>query len=330
LQRLRTPEVTVGRVGLVLGAGGVVGHAFHAGVLRALAEVTGWDPRSAEVVVGTSAGAHVGALLRGGFSAADVAARTAGEPVSAAGARILRRIGPNEPIPGPRSRSIGMASPRLLLRTVTRPWAPPRLGSLTAAALPRGRVSLEPFAVRLRWLFEDGWPEEAMWLCAVRLADGRRVVFGRPGAPATDVGTAVAASCAIPGWFEPVKVGRDRYVDGGVHSPTNLDVLAGLGLDLVVVSAPMSIARGVRRPSVDLPARRALRLRLADEARRVRRQGTEVIAFQPVAADLEVMGLNSMNARHRYPVVRQAYESTVRRLRRAETLERLAPLTDRP
>jgi NTE family protein len=318
----------VGRVGLVLGAGGVVGHAFHAGALRALAEVTGWDPRSAEVVVGTSAGAHVGALLRGGFSAADVAARAAGEPVSAAGARVLRRIGPNEPIPGPRSRSIGMASPRLLLRTVARPWAPPRLGSLTAAVLPRGRVSLEPFAVRLRWLFEEGWPAGALWLCAVRLGDGRRVVFGQPDAPATDVGTAVAASCAIPGWFAPVAVGRDRYVDGGVHSPTNLDVLAGRGLDLVVVIAPMSIARGVRRASVDLPARRALRLRLADEARRVRRHGTQVIAFQPVAADLEVMGLNSMNARRRHPVVRQAYESTLRRLRHPESMERLALLAD--
>jgi NTE family protein len=316
------------RVGLVLGAGGVVGHAFHAGALRALAEVTGWDPRSAEVVVGTSAGAHVGALLRGGFSAADVAARAAGEPVSAAGARVLRRIGPNEPIPGPRSRSIGMASPRLLLRTVARPWAPPRLGSLTAAVLPRGRVSLEPFAVRLRWLFEEGWPAGALWLCAVRLGDGRRVVFGQPDAPATDVGTAVAASCAIPGWFAPVAVGRDRYVDGGVHSPTNLDVLAGRGLDLVVVIAPMSIARGVRRASVDLPARRALRLRLADEARRVRRHGTQVIAFQPVAADLEVMGLNSMNARRRHPVVRQAYESTLRRLRHPESMERLALLAD--
>jgi NTE family protein len=319
----------VGRVGLVLGAGGVVGHAFHAGVLRALAEVTGWDPRGAEVVIGTSAGAHVGALLRGGFSAADVAARTAGEPVSAAGARVLRRIGPNEPIQGPRSRTIGMASPRLLLRTVARPWAPPRLGSLTAAVLPRGRVSLEPFAVRLRWLFEEGWPTAPLWLCAVRLGDGRRVVFGQPDAPATDVGTAVAASCAIPGWFEPVVVGRDRYVDGGVHSPTNLDVLAGRGLDLVVVIAPMSIARGVRRASVDLPARRALRLRLADEARRVRRHGTQVIAFQPVAADLEVMGLNSMNARRRHPVVRQAYESTLRRLRHPESMERLALLADR-
>ena len=39
------------RIGLVLGAGGVVGHAFHTGVLAALQEETGWDARGAELIV---------------------------------------------------------------------------------------------------------------------------------------------------------------------------------------------------------------------------------------------------------------------------------------
>jgi NTE family protein len=67
-----------GRIGLVLGAGGLVGHAWHAGVLAGLAEGLGWDPRTADVVVGTSAGSVVAAMLRGGLSAADVFAR--GDP----------------------------------------------------------------------------------------------------------------------------------------------------------------------------------------------------------------------------------------------------------
>ena len=57
------------RIALALGAGGVVGHAYHAGVLAALEEATGWDPRDAEVIVGTSAGSVVGSLLRAGFAA---------------------------------------------------------------------------------------------------------------------------------------------------------------------------------------------------------------------------------------------------------------------
>src|ERR1700709_2660237 len=51
------------RRGRVLGAGGVVGAAWTVGPLRALEATTGWDPGSVEVVVGTSAGSVLSALL---------------------------------------------------------------------------------------------------------------------------------------------------------------------------------------------------------------------------------------------------------------------------
>ena len=63
------------RIGLVLGAGGVVGHAWHGGVLRALEAETGWDPRDADVIVGTSAGAVVGAALRAEVEVNDIGPR---------------------------------------------------------------------------------------------------------------------------------------------------------------------------------------------------------------------------------------------------------------
>ena len=55
-------------IGLVLGAGGLHAAAHHAGTLAALAEATGWDPRTADVVVGTSAGATTAVSLRAGWS----------------------------------------------------------------------------------------------------------------------------------------------------------------------------------------------------------------------------------------------------------------------
>ena len=61
------------RVGLVLGGGGAVGLAYHAAALAALEHELEWDPRDAEVIVGTSAGAVIAALLRRGVSAADLA-----------------------------------------------------------------------------------------------------------------------------------------------------------------------------------------------------------------------------------------------------------------
>src|SRR2546423_12478885 len=53
------------RVGLVLGAGGVLGGAWLAGGLAAIARETGWDPFTADYIVGTSAGALFAALTAG-------------------------------------------------------------------------------------------------------------------------------------------------------------------------------------------------------------------------------------------------------------------------
>ena len=48
-------------LGLVMGGGGLVGIAWELGVLAALQESVGFDPTSAAVIVGTSAGSVAGA-----------------------------------------------------------------------------------------------------------------------------------------------------------------------------------------------------------------------------------------------------------------------------
>ncbi len=82
-------------VGLVLGAGGVVGRAYHAGVLAALESEVGWDPRSADVIVGSSAGSITGTLLRLGVPASDLSALATRSPLSAEGAWLVERILPD-------------------------------------------------------------------------------------------------------------------------------------------------------------------------------------------------------------------------------------------
>jgi NTE family protein len=310
------------RIGLVLGAGGVIGHAFHAGVLDGLYDATGWDPRDAEVIVGTSAGSVVGALLRAGFSPRDLAARSTGDPVSPEGAELATRAGmrggPARFPTGPtRRRGLPrMASPSLLMRAALRPFWMNRPGVMLAGALPAGAVPTELVAAAFRPLFGSDWPERNLWLTAVRLRDGNRVVFGRPGAPPAPVADAVAASCAIPSFFEPVTIGGVAFVDGGAHSPTNADLLADRELDLVVVSSPMSVAGNRLRPSLDLPARRLCRFYLGQEAARIRRRGVPVLAFQPTGDDLKVMGMNAMDPARRGPVTRQARKSALRKLER--------------
>src|SRR5690349_5218831 len=142
-------------IGLVLGAGGEVGYAFHAGVLAALADVTGWDARSAEVIVGTSAGSIAGAVLRAGCSPADLAGRVTGGAVSDHARRLLERADEANdrvrPIPArsPRRGLPTMSAPGALWRAALQPWNA-RPGSVAAAALPEGRVSTEVISAGLR------------------------------------------------------------------------------------------------------------------------------------------------------------------------------------
>src|SRR5690349_11102781 len=67
------------RVGLVLGAGGVLGGAWLTGALHALATETGWDPAEAERIIGTSAGSMMGALLASGVPPWFMVAHSRGE-----------------------------------------------------------------------------------------------------------------------------------------------------------------------------------------------------------------------------------------------------------
>ncbi|HYW23268.1 MAG TPA: patatin-like phospholipase family protein [Terriglobales bacterium] len=313
------------RIGLVLGAGGAVGHAFHAGVLAALADATGWQPDSAEVIVGTSAGSIVAAVLRAGCSARDLADASLRRPLSPSGRALFDRIGRRAPLPFPGPGVVDMlrgpAAPNLLLR----PWGL-RPATLAAAVLPAGRVPADTVAAGVRNVYGSGWPSRPTWICAVRLDDGRLVVFGREGAPAASLADAVSASCAIPAFFAPVMIGGKRHVDGGVHSVTNADQVADLGLDLVVVSCPMGAAREPVAYTVDLPLRAAIRRRLDREEAALRRSGAEVVSFLPAPADRAAMGTNAMDPARVPSVTAQAFESTLALLRDPKVRERLAAL----
>ena len=60
------------KTGLVLGAGGLMGLAYHAGVLRALEKETDFRADEAALMVGTSAGAVIAAYLRTGWGVEDL------------------------------------------------------------------------------------------------------------------------------------------------------------------------------------------------------------------------------------------------------------------
>jgi NTE family protein len=320
---------------VVLSAGGEAGLAFHAGVLAGLAEGIGWDPNAADLLVGTSAGSVAAAALRAGLSPHDMAAMVEGSPLSAKGAALIAPVGDTTTPPHRPRRSLpawGPAAPRILMAAARRPWRV-RPASLMAGLLPEGTVPTSAISDGVDALLGDTWPKRPLWVCAVRLDDGRPVIFGQDGAPPARVGEAVSASCAIPAYFAPVHIDGVRYVDGGAHSLTHLVELAGKGFDLVVVIAPMS--RTGRRSipgllagwsSGNVVVREASRAQLGLEALVVRRRGTTVVAFQPTIEDQKAMGLNLMDPRRRAQVVSQARTSTLKRLERPEFRKSLSAL----
>jgi NTE family protein len=282
------------RFGVVFGAGGHAGAAFHRGVVAAM-RAAGLDPREADVLVGTSAGAVVAATLRE-RSAARPAPRTrqpdwAFLPRRGAMVELVRR--PREGVNA------------LLLRPEFRV----------------GRLDLAQVLDDVRIGHGPAWPLAPLWVVAVRRADGRRVVFGRPGAPEVDVASAVAASCAVPGYVPPVEIDGVAYVDGGVHSPTNADLLADCDLDLVVVSSPMSAdlhATGLR---IDLPVRLRFHRFLRTEVWALRRRGLRVVTIEPDRPTLQAMGLRMLRARNADGIEHSAHAQAQRLLAHPSTAD---------
>ena len=308
-------EVPPERVALVLGAGGTVGHAYHAGTLAALAEA-GWDARHAGLIVGTSIGALTGALLRAGLPPADLYARVVGEPMSDAGRAILDGLQgwwafscdmPRERTPLGRP-----ASPGLLARLVRRPWHT-RAGLLLAALTPSGSVSTAGLAAEIDDLLGGAWPTAPLLVCAVDLDTGERVVLGQPSSPDVSVGEAVAASSAVPAVFEAVVVDGRRLVDGGLHSPANADVSVDAAdeLDAVVVSLPMGIDGSPGRLGVDLPGRFLNHWTTDRELAPVRAAGLRVAVFEPGRRELELMHYDAFDLTHRADVARRAYDAAL-------------------
>jgi NTE family protein len=317
----------VARTGLVLGAGGIVGQAYQAGVLAAVEQEVGWDPRSADIIVGSSAGSVMGSALRLGVAASDMAASLTGGEMSPSGTAFFDALdGADAELPSPTAADLlrrwRFPSRALVARAMRRPWAL-RPTAVASTLLPAGRYDLRERTAVLDPL-ADGWPP-GLWICTVRRDHGRRVVFGRPGSPTALLSEAVAASCAIPGYFAPVRIGTREYVDGGVHSPTNADVLAHAHLDTVVVVSSMSAAHG-RSGHADAPVRWAMHRRLEQEVRRLRSRGTEVIRFEPSPSTVDAMGLNAIADDRSGAVADVAYADAAAHAASPRTAFRFAPL----
>jgi NTE family protein len=307
------------RRGIVLGAGGVLGAAWSIGALSAVAEVEGFDPHSAAIILGTSAGSVLAALLGAGLTVGELVDHQHGLP-------LPREVGLDwdyDHSTGgahpPRPR-FAVGSPALLRRTIIRPRQVPPLAVLAALA-PAGTGTLaEVGRMAASVAGEGGWVQrDGVWVVAMDYDSGERTTFGREGSPPANLDDAVMASCAIPGWYAPVQIGGRRYIDGGAWSTTNVDVLATESLDEVYVLAPMAafvddhphrLATRVERR-----VRRQVTRRLLNEAEKVTRAGAAITVLAPGPEDLATIGANMMDPARRLEVLETSLRTSADALR---------------
>ncbi|MFJ3783308.1 patatin-like phospholipase family protein [Streptomyces sp. NPDC090093] len=258
------------RTALVLGAGGMVGAAWETGVLRGLLDA-GLDVTGADLVVGSSAGAVVGARL-GALGPDALYERELGdedaEPAARLGVPVLLRYAV------------------AVLRSRTPEEYGRRLGRLALGArTAAGAARRETVVRRLGPATE--WPARPLFVTAVDAATGELVAYGADaGVPLAD---AVPASCAVPGLQPPATVGGRRLIDGGVHSTANAHLAAGY--ERVVVVAPDGRGSKV----IPSPDRQGADLAAA---------GARVEVITPDAASRAAFGRNALDPAHRAAAAR--------------------------
>ena len=273
-------------IGLVLGGGGVVGIAWEIGVLAGLAEELGWDPAGATTIVGTSAGSVVGTQLLHGATLDDlVAGQQAGTGVRGPGGGH-GAVGPaGRDAAGGEGAAGGAADPDRTLE-IFRMWAGAEAMDTATAREIAERAAAAASLDEERWVGSFSsmfagmtWPLADLRVTAVSSSAGTRVVW----TSASEVGLvrAVASSCAVPGLFPPVTIGADRFVDGGLWSASNADVLLGTELDTALYIGPMGVgttglarfsARALARESAAL-AQAGTRLHVVEPGERFRTSG---------------------------------------------------------
>lgn len=290
------------RRGLAIGCGGTVGAAWIVAALAAARDVLDWDPRTADVMIGTSAGAEMLTMLGSGIGVdelVDMQRGTTTNPVLAA--HMRSEPGRFPPLPRPRLIAPGRAARSLLAR----PGNGHALLTAGSGLLPQGSGDpawLQRLADRLnpnrRWV-----EHPATWLVAMDAATGERVAFGSPSAPDASIGAALRASWAVPGWLPAVSIDGREFIDGGAASTASVDLLIPADLDEVVVIAPMASTGRVPATSAGHFAERQLRNRMSEkldaEIDLIRATGVKVLRIDATADDLAVMGPNFMDGRRR-------------------------------
>src|SRR5262245_53343752 len=370
------PRLRPGKIGMVLAGGAVSGGAFKAGGLRALAEALvrrklpggnaqAFGLNEFDVFVGLSAGSVLASVLSAGIGPDEVFRILRGTSETYEAFRPWHFMRPNA-LELPSRIALLLKKEEELFTNWLSGATDPRTGgrfslgttlSKMAGALARAVPTgiFDPLALQ-RYLrrnmakagisddFAEAYQQtgKELYLTATDLNRGEIVVFGHDEPyGSVPISTAIAASCAIPGWYKPMLVDNPRrgepgeperldLVDGGLMRTANVRVAVEKGCELVVCYNPFTRIRYDRAgrnlvehgmPSIATQAMRTVigaRLDLAKEV--VFLDPTlqaDVVFIEPAEDDYAFFTMGALNfwartraVKHGYIAVRRAIDDS--------------------
>lgn len=331
------------RRGLVCAGGGVTGAIYEIGVLAALEErLDGFSLTECDVFVGVSAGSYVGTLVASGVSPS-VLFRNATHPRTS----DLDQLSLFRPNLGEIASRL-VSAPVTIARSLQDFYRNRQDATITdlvasfAGLLPSGFFLLDGLESWLAtWLSEEGRTNDFRALAgklrvvAVALDTGETCVFGEPGNDTVPISQAVASSCALPGFFRPVRIDGVDYIDGGVRKTAHISLALKERCGLVlcvnpIVPARYDLAKGLLPDGRDQGAlasrgllsildqvfRLTLHSRLQYGLSRYRREHpeTDIVLFEPKPEELPRLMRNIMRTSGRIRIAEYAYRSTLKKL----------------
>jgi NTE family protein len=285
-----------------------VGIAWEAGVLAGLAEAGADLAAAVDHVIGTSAGAFVGARVALGHTAGDIAAVYAREP------RAVVEQGPaRAPSAPPEVPDLAFLFQMIQEAARAGRSAAEIARDLGAFALQAKTMTEDEFVAGFTSKLRPGgvgtWPARSFVCTAFDAHDGSFKVWD--AAAGADLARAVASSCAVPGIYPAITIGKRRYIDGGVLSTTNAQLARGYDVVFVLAVTELLARQADVAGEKKTPLQR--------EVQALRETGAEVHVIALDADALRVVGTNLMAPAQQRPALREGI-----RQGRAEAA-RLAP-----
>jgi predicted acylesterase/phospholipase RssA len=343
-----TVQASRPKLSLVLAGGGITGAMYEFGALQALDHffADSFRVNDFDIYVGTSAGSVVAALMANGVSPGEVGRSIIHNTDSLLNFKQEDILALDW---GETKASIVKAIKMIpsLVRFYRRN---PRMFSLARLIytleenLPSGIYSLKHYQTYLsRLLSQPGLANRfdelrrKLYISAVHLDTGDRILFGTGGWRDVRISDAIAASSALPLYFQPVTLRGMDFVDGGVGGVAHVDLPISLGSRLLIVFNPIIPIRNeqgvvciptfsghcarIREKGitfvVDQTQRISARVKLQMGLERIRAQHPEarIDLIEPRASDSILFMENILNYGSRVAVLNYGYRSTARQLR---------------